>query len=271
VGEALLALWAFAVGASVGSFVNVVADRLPAGRSLVNPPSACDACGVRLRPLDLVPVASYLALRGRCRHCGVPIPRRVLAVEAGLGTLYAFLALRYGPTPLALALAGVSAYLTAVAVVDLEHLVIPDALVGVGLILGLALAPLWPLMGEPRPFLSLTGPLGGLVGGLASGLGAGVLFLVVYLLARGGLGGGDVLLVVPLGLLTGFPGVLVMLGTAILLAGGLALLLLATRRRGRKDAIPFGPFLCLGTLVALLYGREAVSAYLVWATAFWGG
>lgn len=261
----LLALFAFAVGASVGSFVNLAADRLPAGRSLVAPPSSCDACGVRLGPVDLVPVLSYLALRGRCRSCGAPIPRRVVAVEAGLGALYAFLVLRYGATPLAFALAAVAAYLAVVAVVDLEHLIIPDALVAAGLALALPLAPLWPLMGEARPFLGLTGPLGSLAGSAAAGAGAGAFLLAVFLLYPRGMGGGDVLLAVPLGLLTGVPGVLVMMGTAVLANGLAAALLLATRRRGRKDAIPFGPSLCLGTLVALLFGEEVVSAYLGWA------
>ncbi|HEY3314281.1 MAG TPA: prepilin peptidase [Bacillota bacterium] len=244
----------FILGLVVGSFLNVLAYRLPRGESVVLPPSHCPACGERLRPWDLVPVISYLTLGGRCRYCRAPISARYPLVELATGALFTLVFVVRGPTPgLAAGLVIVSLML-AVAAVDLEHQRIPNQLtftgVGIGLVLGL---------------FGLVGQAGaGLPGLWASLLGAivgGGFLLVIGLVSHGGMGGGDVKLGAAIGALLGWlPGLFgILLGFVIGAVIGLALIV--TRVRGRRDAIPFGPFLALGTIISFLWGRVIIQAY----------
>lgn len=113
----------FLLGASVASFLNLVADRLPHGHSIVHPPSSCPNCGRRLTPLELVPVLSYLALRGRCHQCQAPIPLRSLVLELGLGLLGAYLWWAHGPSLAALALFAYVSFLLLLAVIDRKSVV----------------------------------------------------------------------------------------------------------------------------------------------------
>ena len=138
------------MGASVGSFLNVVADRLPAKKSVVTPRSHCQGCGRPIPARDLVPVLSYLWLRGRCRHCRERIPVRVIAVEVLAGALFAASYLKFGwGAPFIVACAGV-ALLMAVAVIDLEHRLIPNRIVIPAVAVLAVLAPFWPELGIER-------------------------------------------------------------------------------------------------------------------------
>lgn len=240
------------LGAAVGSFLNVVADRLPEGGSLWRPPSHCQACGRRLTALELLPVLSYLALGGRCRTCKTPVGARVLAVELGTGLLFALAARKIAPTTLnawsALLLASIYlAVLVAVTVTDLEHGLILDRVTFPAFGLGLlgALVAGWP------------GFLYRLGGGL---LGTGIIALIIALVPHG-MGWGDAKLAGFVGLITGLPGVLFALFTAFVSGGLVAGVLLALGRRKRRDTIPLGPFLALGGAAALLYGREMAVAF----------
>ncbi len=240
------------LGAVVGSFLNVVADRLPAGGSLLSPPSHCETCGRRLRALELVPVLSYLALRGHCSTCGATVSVRLLAVELGSSLLFALAAWRVTPADLgswaALLLTSVYlAVLLVVTVTDLEHGLILDKVILPAVVLGVigSLLAGWPGLGRH---------LGGGV------LGAAVIALIIWIVP-GGMGWGDAKLAGFVGLVTGLPGVLFALFVAFISGGVVAGSLMATGRRKRGETIPLGPFLAFGGATALLFGAELLNAF----------
>lgn len=247
----LIVFWGL-LGSAVGSFLNVVADRLPAGGSLLQPPSHCEACGRRLTALELLPVLSYLALGGRCRACGARIGLRTLLVELGSGALFALAAWRIVPADwrgwaTLLLSSAYLAVLIAITATDLEHGLILDRVTfpAIGLALVGALLAGWP--GLPYR----------LGGGL---LGAGIFALIIALVPHG-MGWGDAKLAGFVGLITGLPGVLFALFVAFVSGGLVAGVLLATGRRKRGDTLPLGPFLALGGAAVLLYGQEMVRAF----------
>ncbi len=228
------------LGAVIGSFLNVVADRLPARRSLVRPPSRCPSCRRRLEPLELVPILSYVALRGRCRSCSARIPRRVLAVELGTAAVFGLAAWRYGASPRAGISSLFAALLIASLVIDLEHGLIPNRLI----VPALGVATL------VAPFSGWVDPVYTLLGGAVS---FGVLFAIA-LVASGGMGMGDVKLGAFLGLILGFPQIVPGLLLAFISGGAIAAALLVSGRLKRDDKIPFGPFMAAAGILFLLYG-----------------
>ena len=257
----MLAIMVFAIGASVGSFLNVVADRLPEGQSFVTPRSHCSACKKPLSNIELVPVLSYLWLRGRCQHCGVAIPARLTMVEVVTGLLFIAVYLRVGLGPAFVVLSAAVALLVVVAVIDLERGLIPNRIVFPGVIILLILSPWWPQLGIDRTFLGDSSVLGSLANSLVAGVGALLFFLLIALAYPSGMGGGDVKLAGLIGLLVGYPGVVVALYGAVVVGGVVAIALLLARRKGRKDSIPFGPFLSLGGIAVLLAGSDIVPAF----------
>jgi leader peptidase (prepilin peptidase)/N-methyltransferase len=259
--ETIFGLLAFGIGASVGSFLNVVADRLPAGKSVLSPRSHCQGCGRRIPFRDLVPVLSYVWLRGRCRDCAERIPARVVAIEIITGALFTALYLKFGwGTQFIIAGAG-GALLVAIAVVDLEHRLIPNRLVVPAVVVLAILAPLWPELGIDRALVFEQLHLASLANSLAAGGGAFLVFLVVKAVYPSGMGAGDVKMAGMLGLLVGYPGIVVALWMAVVVGGAVAVGLLVAGGRSRKDAMPFGPFLSAGGVLALLAGTESIDFY----------
>ncbi len=253
---------AFLVGSSVASFLNVVADRVPEGKSLLAPPSHCPGCNRRLRPWELVPVFSYLALRGRCRVCGARIPVRVPLMEAAGGLLFAGLVVGYDLSVDALLLAVAGSFLLLVTVIDLERKLVLNVVLLAALPLALLAAPFWSDdLRDPVWSVSsfeVSALLDALAAG-AAGLGGFVLLAVAV---RGGMGWGDVKLASVIGVWVGLRGLPVAVMVAVMVGGLVALGLLVSRRTQRRSAIPFGPFLALGAMTALLWGEELTSAYL---------
>lgn len=237
------------LGAMIGSFLNVVAFRLPRGESVVAPASRCPACGHAIRPWHNLPVVGWLALRGRCADCGVRISARYPLVELATALLYAAVVVRFGlDRDLWLPLALVTVLLP-VALIDLEHRVIPNRITGPAAVAAVAL-------------LAIVDP-SSLPSHLVAGAAAGGAFLLVALISPGGMGMGDVKLAGVLGLYLG-ASVIPALFVA-LLAGVLAGAVVMARkgvRDGRKTAVPFGPFLVLGGLVALFAGPQLLDLYL---------
>lgn len=231
----------------MGSFLNVIIDRLPRGVSIVHPPSHCDSCGHPLAPIDLIPLLSFLWLRGRCRYCQAKLSLRVPLVELATGIIFALLAMLYGISlQLAISLIYAGLFIP-LFVIDMEHGILPDKIVFTGMALSLGFSFLWP--GK--------GPINSLIGG---GVGLGLL-LIPYIISRRGMGLGDVKLAGFLGLATGFPSVLVALLLAILAGGAVAIVLVLLRKKGRKDAMPFGPYLATAGLIAVLWGEPILKWY----------
>ena len=217
--------FAFVLGAVIGSLPNVCIDRLPRGESLLAPPSHCDACGRRLGPLEMVPVVSYLAVRGRCRTCRTLFPRRVLWVEAGTGLLFLLVYLRFGSTLATLLAATFVSWMVVVAAIDLEHRRILNAVTYPAIALALAAV-----------FIPGRTPLAYLLGGL---LGGGALLLLALASPRA-MGLGDVKLGLFLGLFLGYPLILVALFLAFVIGGLLSMMLLALHRLRLGEAGAFG-------------------------------
>ena len=186
---------------------------------------------------------------------------RVIAVEVLAGALFAasYLKLGWG-APVVVACAGV-ALLMAVAVIDLEHRLIPDRIVIPAMVVLLVLAPFWPELGIDRALVFEQAHLSSLANSLTAGAGAFLVFLLVKAVYPAGMGAGDVKLAGMLGLLVGYPGIVVALWTAVVVGGIVAVGLLALGGRSRKDAMPFGPFLSAGGVVALLAGTEIIDFY----------
>jgi leader peptidase (prepilin peptidase) / N-methyltransferase len=240
---------AFFWGLLIGSFVTVVAHRVPRGESIVSPRSRCVACGAQIAAYDNVPVLSWVVLRGRSRCCGDPISPRYPLTELTLGVLYALtvVVLWGDATEIALGLVFVTVLL-AVTLTDLEHRIIPNKILIVAAVAGGAIAAL----GDP----------GSLPERAIAAAGAGGLLFLAALAYPRGMGLGDVKLAALMGLFLGrsvAPAILV-----ALLSGSLFGLAMIARNgvAARKLAIPFGPFLALGGVVGLLAGGELIDWYL---------
>lgn len=240
---------AFLGGLLVGSFLTVVAHRVPRGESIVGPRSRCPGCGAQIAAYDNVPVASWVVLRGRARCCETPISARYPLTELTVALLFvATTAVLWSdPTQLVLGLVFV-AVLVAVTLTDLERRIIPNAILLVAAVAALAIAA----VGDP----------GSLPVRLAAAAGAGGLLFLAALAYPQGMGLGDVKLAATMGLFLGrnvIPAIFV-----ALLAGSLVGLAMIAREGAgaRKRAIPFGPFLALGGVVGLLLGDQLVNLYL---------
>lgn len=238
----------FLLGLCVGSFLNVVIARVPEGRSIVGPGSACPRCSTPIAWYDNVPLLSFALLRARCRKCGEPISWRYPVVELVTGLLFVLALAERGLTidliPALLLVAG----LVAITGIDLDHQLIPDVISIPGIVVGLAVST---LTGRPGWLDSLVGVV----------IGGGI-FLLIIVASRGGMGGGDMKLGAMLGAFLGGKLVLVAILIAILAGGVFAIVVLLLRRKGRKDAVPFGPFLALGGVVSLFWGESLLAWYL---------
>jgi leader peptidase (prepilin peptidase)/N-methyltransferase len=246
------------VGLAVGSFLNVVADRLPADESIAAPPSHCGACGRPLAAWEMIPVLSFLALRGQCCTCHMRIGLRVLWVELGTGGLFALAAWLH---PVADWRAGANVVLTSVylavlvvvTVTDLEYGLILDAVIVPAMVLAVFGALVVDVQNWPLHLVS------GIVGG-------GVIALIIALVPEG-MGWGDAKLAALIGTVTGWPGVAFALFVGFVTGGIIAGALLATGRKARGQTIALGPFLAFGGALILLTGDAALR--LFYALAQW--
>jgi leader peptidase (prepilin peptidase)/N-methyltransferase len=243
------ATFAGVIGAIVGSFLNVVTYRLPRHESLITPASHCPRCGTPVKPYDNIPILSWLLLRGHCRSCGEPISVRYPLVEAATAALCVGAVLVSDSTvTIALSLLLILLVVPA-ALIDIEHRVIPNKITVPGVVLAIAIGLALDPAGEPER--------------IVAGLAAGGFLLLAALAYPGGMGMGDVKLAAVMGLCLGAavaPAILIALlggvgvGAAIVARKGAA--------EGRKTAIPFGPFLAAGALVAIFAGQRIVDLYV---------
>ncbi len=237
------------LGAIVGSFLNVVAYRLPRHESLVKPASHCPRCGTPVRPYDNIPILSWLLLRGHCRSCGGAISARYPLVEAlTAASCVGAVLVHHSAAGVALSIVLILLVVPA-ALIDLEHRIIPNKITALGAVLALAIG----LALDP----------GGEAGRLIAAAAAGGFLLAAAIAYPGGMGIGDVKLAAMMGLFLGAsvaPALLVALLAGVTL--GAAVIARKGASAGRKTAIPFGPFLALGAIVAVFVGPQLVAVYV---------
>lgn len=240
-----LAAAAFAPALALGSFLNVVAARVPLRRSIVRPPSACMACEHEIRWYDNVPLVSYAVLRGRCRDCGVHIPVLYPVVELLTAVLVAGCVLAFGLTAEAAIASFFCAVLVAISAIDLEHRIIPNRIV----LPATAVVLVANTMRDPS------------LEWLAAGAGAFTFLLVAALIYPAGMGMGDVKLAALMGVALGKTVPVALM--AGMVAAMIPSLVLFARHgaKARKMGIPFGPFLAIGSVVALFWGDAILHAY----------
>jgi leader peptidase (prepilin peptidase)/N-methyltransferase len=244
--------FAAAFGLIVGSFLNVCIHRLPREESIVTPRSRCPACRAPIHALDNIPLLSFVLLRGRCRACGNPISWRYPLVEALTGILFALTVARFGVTVQAAFLLLFLSGLVVVSFIDLDHQIIPNAITLPGIPVGLLAGA---LLGEPPLLDRVMGSLGG----------AGFLYLVLLygglLYGQEAMGEGDLNLIALVGAFLGWRAVIVTILVGCFVGSAAGLTLMALKRLGRREHIPFGPFLSLGAVIALFWGNALTAWY----------
>lgn len=242
----------FIFGAVFGSFLNVCICRIPQGRSIVSPPSACTSCGKTIRFYDNIPILSWIFLLGRCRNCGASFSIRYPSVEALTGLFAAALFFVFGPTiEMAIYFVFVCA-LIVITFIDIDHQIIPDVISLPGIPLGVIAS-----------FLLPTGILDSVIGAAAGG---GILFAIAagyfYLTGKEGMGGGDIKLLAMIGAFLGWKGVLVTIMAGSFTGAVIGSILMLAWGRGSKHPIPFGPFLAAGAILYLFTGDAIISWYM---------
>ena len=243
----MLILLIFLLGLIIGSFLTTCIYRLPLQLSIVKPRSYCTACNQQLQVRDLIPVISFLLLRGRCRFCGGVLSRRYIFIELLTGIVYVWCFTMFGISLLSIKALIFSTFLIGITFIDIDYQLILDnvvlCLAGIGVIINVFTAS-----------LSLADMI------IAALIGGG-LFLLIAIVTKGGMGGGDIKFVAALGLWLGFKLTLLTVLLSFLIGGlGSALLLLA-RLKNRKDFIPFGPFIAIGAFLSMLYGEQLIGWY----------
>lgn len=252
----------FVFGLIIGSFLNVCIYRIPRGESTVSPPSHCPNCGTRLKPLDLIPLFSYLFYRGKCRYCDQLISPRYFLVELLTGIISMALFSKYGLTVDFAAFLFLTYILIAVFFIDLDHQIIPNELVIVGLIGGTMLF----IYNLYQPFQIFAdhrwwNPLLGLVSG-SGFLFAVTLIGLAFYKTDEVMGMGDVKLFAPIGLFLGWRMTLLALFISVVVGGMSSLLLIFLGKATRKSMIPFGPFIVIGVFITVMWGWDIAHWYI---------
>jgi leader peptidase (prepilin peptidase)/N-methyltransferase len=240
-------------GALIGSFLNVCIFRLPKEESIVWPGSHCPHCKNPIKFYDNIPLISYILLKGRCRHCHSPISFQYPLIEGITALSSLILFMKFGPSLSYLLYFLFVAALIVITVIDLYHQLIPDVIslpgIGVGLLASLM-----------TPQITLFNSLVGIL------LGGGSLFLVAtlyqWLFKREGMGGGDVKLLAMIGAFLGWKAVILTILLSSLIGSITGIIIMIIKGKNFKYAIPFGPFLSLGAVIALFYQNEIIAWYL---------
>jgi leader peptidase (prepilin peptidase)/N-methyltransferase len=244
---AIIYVLIFAIGAAIGSFLNVLIYRLPRRISFVKGFSYCPSCEHRLYPKDLVPIFSYLFLKGRCRYCKESISPRYPIIEAITGAIALLCYVLLSPQTAALFFA-VGAILLTITRIDADTQEIPDSLNIAILLLGIAaiwIGPEISILSRAIGFFAVSVPL-----------------LLISLIISGAFGGGDIKLMAAAGFLMGWQNTLVAFFIALILGGGYGIILLAGKKKGRKDHFAFGPCLAIGIYVSMFVGEKILGFYL---------
>lgn len=243
---------AFIFGICIGSFLNVCIFRLPAGKSIVHPPSSCPGCNAAIRFYDNIPVLSYFILRGQCRNCHTPIAFRYVMVEILGGLMAVCVVLRFGPSVQGIIYYGFIAALLVITFIDIDYHIIPDVISLPGILLGFAASFFIPTLSW----------MDSLIGILAGG---GSLYTVAWVYERitgkEGMGGGDIKLLAMIGAFIGWKGVLLTIFMASAIGTLVGLIAMLKEKKDMKMRIPFGPFLAIGAVICIFFGNELIVWY----------
>jgi len=248
--ELMMGICIFIMGLCIGSFLNVCIYRIPRDESIAFPPSRCTNCSMKLKPYDIIPVISYIILGGKCRGCKEKISVKYPAVELFTGILFYIIYMKFGLTIISLKFIVMVAFLIVIAGIDFStqdvYSVTTFPCIAAGVVL---------LLVEKFYF---NYSIGTYLTGFA--LGSGLIAFIVFL--TGGMGEGDIEIAAICGLFLGFKNTLVTLMFSFIVAAIYGVLLIVFKKKTRKDAIPFGPFLFIGALIALMFGEGVVNSYL---------
>lgn len=239
----------FLLGLAIGSFLNVCIYRIPSKISISYPPSHCPKCEHKLNAFDLIPVLGFLINRGSCRYCKEKISIQYPVIELITAVIFLLLFDKFGLGIYFLKYAVLMSLLVIITLIDLKTQEIPDELIIFGLITGLLLN-LYDIK-----LNMLQGILGFLLGGGT--------FLIIAIVTRGAMGGGDIKLMAVLGLFLGWKMVILVALLSFLLGAIISLALIITRIKGRKDYIPFGPFIAMTALITIFYGSQILQLYML--------
>lgn len=248
----LIGLIVFVFGSCIGSFLNVCIYRIPAEKSIVYPGSMCPVCGTAIRYYDNIPILSYTWLGGRCRSCRTRISVRYPLIELLTGIMALGLFFKYGPTIQMLVYFTFAAILIIITFIDIDHRIIPDSLSLPGIVVFFCAALTIPSMTWHDSVLGIV-------------VGGGSLFavaVVYHLLTRKeGMGGGDIKLLAMIGALIGWKGVLFTVFVSSAAGTIIGLGIMIATRQNMKLAVPFGPFLSLGAITYIFWGKQVISWY----------
>lgn len=237
----------FILGLVIGSFLNVCIYRIPRSISIVFPRSACTHCRRNLLAIDLIPVVSFLLLKGKCRYCGSVISIRYPAIEVISALLFTIIGYKLSGTLLLIKSLIFVASLIVIFQIDLEHYIIPDKIL-------IFLVIAWILF---LPFVTVN-----YKNSFIGMVSAGCLLLLIAIVSKGGMGGGDIKLAAVIGLYLGWPNALLAMFLACFLAGIVGILLILLKIKSRKDIIPFGPFIAVASYITLLWGEQILNWYM---------
>ncbi|MTI48216.1 MAG: prepilin peptidase [Firmicutes bacterium] len=242
----IIGLSIFTLALLIGSFLNVCIYRIPNKQSIAYPPSHCPKCDTSLKPVDLIPVISYFLNKGKCRYCGEPISPQYPIVEIMNGLLYLILYLKFGLSLIFVKYAILTSLLIVVSFIDYKFEIIPNGLMIFGIIIGL----IFNIMNFNTSFVN------GIIGLF---LGGGIFLIIAFI---GPMGGGDIKLMGVLGLIFGGKGILLIALLSFIIGAISSIILILIGVKGRKDTIPFGPFISIAAVVTMLYGNEILRMYL---------
>ncbi|KAB3537361.1 prepilin peptidase [Alkaliphilus pronyensis] len=241
---------AFILGLLIGSFLNVCIFRIPLNKSIVFPSSHCTSCSSSLKAIDLIPVFSYVMNRGRCRYCSSKISTQYPIIEFLNGITYMLLFINFGASIEFLKYALLCSVLIVVFAIDYYHQIIPD---GLNLFLFASGIILLGIENINNPRALLTNLLGLLL--------AGGFFLLIAIISKGAMGGGDIKLMAVLGFWFGIKEVVLITFLSFLIGGILSLVFILLKLKEKKDFIPFGPFIVVATIATIFYGGEIINWY----------
>ena len=241
----ILAIIIFLYGITIGSFLNVCIYRMPLEQSVVFGNSHCTKCEKNIKFYDLIPLFSYMFLRGKCRFCGEKISIRYPLVELINGVLYLLAFLKFGLSMEMVFYCLLSSILFVIAVIDFEHKIIPNELLIAALLLGIV-------------FHILNG---GFLNSVIGFFAVSVLLYIIALLSKGGIGGGDIKMMAAFGFCIGWQNILLSLFIASIIGSMVAIYLLVFKKYGRKTEVPFGPFLAVGIYISIFFGTGLINGY----------